>query len=150
MTLVPSARAKLTLRVGPGDDADAARDALVAHLTSHAPWGAQVTVTAGRTVQPFAAITTGPAYAAAEASFTEAWGIAPVKIGVGGSIGFVGPFAQAFPRAEILITGVEDPDTRAHSANESLHLGDCERACLAEALLLARLGDGVVRASSTR
>jgi acetylornithine deacetylase/succinyl-diaminopimelate desuccinylase-like protein len=109
-----------------------------------------VTVTAGRTVQPFAAITTGPAYAAAEASFTEAWGIAPVKIGVGGSIGFVGPFAQAFPRAEILITGVEDPDTRAHSANESLHLGDFERACLAEALLLARLGDGVVRASSTR
>jgi cysteinylglycine-S-conjugate dipeptidase len=140
MTLAPSARAKLTLRVGPGDDADAARDALVAHLTSHAPWGARVTVTAGRPVQPFAALTTGPAYAAARAAFTQAWGRAPVKIGVGGSIGFVGPFAQAFPFAEILITGVEDPDTRAHGANESLHLADFERACLAEALLLARLG----------
>jgi cysteinylglycine-S-conjugate dipeptidase len=97
MTLVPSARAKLTLRVGPGDDANAARDGLVAHLTSHSPWGASVTVTAGRTVQPFAAVTSGAAYAAAEAAFTEAWGIAPVKIGVGGSIGFAGPFAQAFP-----------------------------------------------------
>jgi acetylornithine deacetylase/succinyl-diaminopimelate desuccinylase-like protein len=140
MTLVPSARAKLTLRVGPGDDADVARDALVAHLMSHAPWGASVTVTPGKTVQPFAAVTTGPAYAAARAAFTQAWGTAPVTIGVGGSIGFVGPFAQAFPFAEILITGVEDPDTRAHGANESLHLADFERACLAEALLLARLG----------
>jgi hypothetical protein len=34
---------------------------------------------------------------------------------------------------------VEDPDTRAHGANESLHLGVFERACLAEALLLDRL-----------
>jgi acetylornithine deacetylase/succinyl-diaminopimelate desuccinylase-like protein len=143
MNLAPSARAKLTLRVGHGDDADEARDALVAHLTSYASWGARVTVTPGRTVQPFAAVTSGAAYAAAEAAFSEAWGIAPVKIGVGGSIGFVGPFAQAFPDAEILITGVEDPDTRAHGANESLHLADFERACLAEALLLARLGDGL-------
>jgi acetylornithine deacetylase/succinyl-diaminopimelate desuccinylase-like protein len=150
MTLAPSARAKLTLRVGPGDDADAARDALVAHLRSHNPWGASVTVSPGRTVQPFAAMTSGAAYAAAEAAFTEAWGTAPVKIGVGGSIGFVGPFAQAFPRAQILITGVEDPDTRAHGANESLHLADFERACLGEALLLARLGDGSAIGPSRR
>jgi acetylornithine deacetylase/succinyl-diaminopimelate desuccinylase-like protein len=86
-------------------------------------------------------VTSGAAYAVAETAFTEAWGIAPVKIGVGGSIGFVGPFAQAFPGAEILITGVEDPDTRAHGANESLQLADFERACLAEALLLSRLAE---------
>ena len=64
----------------------------------------------------------------------------PVEIGVGGSIGFLAPFAEAFPDAEVLITGVEDPDTRAHAANESLHLAEFERACLAEALLLHRLG----------
>ena len=64
----------------------------------------------------------------------------PVEIGVGGSIGFVAPFAGAFPDAEVLITGVEDPDTRAHAPDESLHLGDFERACLSEALLLHELG----------
>jgi cysteinylglycine-S-conjugate dipeptidase len=139
MALVPSARAKLTLRIGPLDDAEAARTALVDHLTSNAPWGARVTVTAGRTVQPFRATASGPAYAAARAAFTCAWGVEPVLIGAGGSIQFVPAFARAFPDAEILITGVEDPDTRAHGANESLHLADFERACLAEALLLTRL-----------
>jgi acetylornithine deacetylase/succinyl-diaminopimelate desuccinylase-like protein len=139
MVLVPSARARVALRVAPGDDAAAARDALVAHLHEHAPWGAQVRVTAGRPVAPYAATTTGPAYAAARDAFTDAWGVAPVEIGVGGSIGFMAPFARTFPDAEVLVTGVEDPDTRAHGANESLHLADFERACLAEALLLARL-----------
>ena len=142
MVLVPSARARLALRIAPGDDPAAARDALVGHLESHAPWGAQVRVTAGRTVAPYSARTTGPAYAAAREAFATAWGVPPVEIGVGGSIGFMGPFAEAFPDAEVLITGVEDPDTRAHAANESLHLADFERACLAEALLLDRLGQG--------
>ncbi len=139
MVLVPSARARLALRVAPGDDAEAARDALVRHLETHAPWGARVRVTAGRPVQPYSAATSGPAYAAGREAFGEAWGVAPVEIGVGGSIGFLAPFAHAFPDAEVLITGVEDPDTRAHAANESLHLADFERACVAEALLLAHL-----------
>jgi len=139
MTLVPSARAKVTLRIGPADDAEAARAALVAHLEAHAPWGAEVTVSAGKAVRPFSATTTGTAYDVARQAFSDAWGVAPVEIGVGGSIDFIAAFAQAFPDAQILITGVEDPDTRAHGPNESLHLGDFEQACLAEALLLQRL-----------
>ncbi len=139
MTLVPTARAKITLRIGPGDDPESARLALVDHLESHVSWGAQVTVTAGRGVQPFAADTSGPAYAAAREAFAEAYDVSVVEIGVGGSIDFISSFGKAFPEAEILITGVEDPDTRAHGANESLHLADFERACLAEVLLLVRL-----------
>jgi acetylornithine deacetylase/succinyl-diaminopimelate desuccinylase-like protein len=139
MMLVPRARARLTLRVGPADDAAAAGAALVAHLESHAPWGARVTATAGKAVHPFAATTSGPAYVAARAAFEQAWQASPVEVGVGGSIDFISSFAEAFPEAEILITGVEDPDTRAHGANESLHLADFERACLAEVLLLAKL-----------
>jgi len=69
-----------------------------------------------------------------------AWGEPAVRAGAGGSIPFVTAYAGLFPDAEILITGVEDPDTRAHGANESLHLATFERACLAEALLLRDLG----------
>jgi cysteinylglycine-S-conjugate dipeptidase len=139
-TLVPSARAKVSMRVAPGDDAGRAMDALVRHLETHVPWGAQVEVRRGESAEPFAVAATGPAYDAARAAFRDAWdGTEPVDMGVGGSIPFIAAFAEAFPDAAILVTGVEDPDTRAHGANEGLHLAEFERVCLAEALLLEYL-----------
>jgi acetylornithine deacetylase/succinyl-diaminopimelate desuccinylase-like protein len=140
-TLVPVARAKVSLRVAPGDDAAAARDALAAHLKAHVPWGAQVSVETGGTAAPFTARTGGRAYQAARSALEAAWGTPAVDAGAGGSIPFVTAYAARFPEAEILITGVEDPGTRAHGANESLHLATFERACLAEALLLSNLSD---------
>jgi cysteinylglycine-S-conjugate dipeptidase len=139
-TLVPSARAKVSMRVAPGDDAGRAMDALVRHLETHVPWGAQVEVRRGESAEPFAVAATGPTYDAARAAFRDAWdGTEPVDMGVGGSIPFIAAFAEAFPDAAILVTGVEDPDTRAHGANEGLHLAEFERVCLAEALLLEYL-----------
>jgi acetylornithine deacetylase/succinyl-diaminopimelate desuccinylase-like protein len=138
-TLVPVARAKISMRVAPGDDPVLARDALVAYLRAHAPWGAQVTVELGMMAAPYAVPTGGAAYLAMREALTQAWGTPPVDIGAGGSIPFVTAYAGRFPDAEILVTGVEDPDTRAHGANESLHLATFDRACLAETLLLAHL-----------
>ena len=45
-------------------------------------------------------------------------------------------FQGHFPQAAILVTGVEDPHAGAHGPDESLHLGEFARVCLAEALLL--------------
>jgi acetylornithine deacetylase/succinyl-diaminopimelate desuccinylase-like protein len=141
-TLIPTARAKVSLRIAPGDNAERARAALAAHLQSHAPWGVQVTVQSGEASSPFATPPGGPAYRAMHAALEQAWGRPAVDMGVGGSLPFVTAFAEAVPNAEILITGVEDPDTRAHGANESLHLGVFNRACLAETLLLHNLARG--------
>jgi acetylornithine deacetylase/succinyl-diaminopimelate desuccinylase-like protein len=138
-TLLPAARATVSLRVAPGDDAARARAALAAHLESRAPWGVQVTVQPGGAVAPYAVQAEGRAYRAAHAALAQAWGRPAVDMGVGGSIAFVTAFARVVPGAEILITGVEDPDTRAHGPNESLDLAVFERACLAEALLLRNL-----------
>ncbi len=139
-TLIPRARAKISMRVAPGGDAKAHLDALTRHLESHAPWGARVTVAPGDIGQPYAIDATGPTYDAVRGAFREAWGTDPVDLGQGGSIPFIAIFAEAFPDAKILVTGVEDPATQAHSVNESLDLGVLERAATAEALLLARLG----------
>ena len=140
-TLIPRARAKVSMRIAPGGDAVAHLEALRRHLEEHAPWGAHVTVTPGDVGQPYAIDATGPVYAAARAAFREAWGTEVVDMGMGGSIPFIAEFAAAFPRAKILVTGVEDPATQAHSVNESLHLGVFERAAVTEALLLAKLGE---------
>ncbi len=139
-TLIPRVRAKISLRVAPGGDAAAHLDALEAHLRRHAPWGARVSVLRGEVAQPYAIEGSGPVYDAARAAFRRAWGTDPIDMGMGGSIPFIAEFARAFPAAKILVTGVEDPATQAHSINESLHLGVLERAAIAEALLLANLG----------
>jgi acetylornithine deacetylase/succinyl-diaminopimelate desuccinylase-like protein len=139
-TLIPRAKAKISMRVAPGGDAGVHLAALTRHLEENVPWGAQVTVTPGDLGRPYAIDASGPVYDAARAAFREAWGAEPVDTGVGGSIPFIAEFAEAFPSAKILVTGVEDPATQAHSVNESLHLGVLERAATAEALLLAKLG----------
>jgi acetylornithine deacetylase/succinyl-diaminopimelate desuccinylase-like protein len=140
-TLVPVARAKVSLRVAPGDDALKASVALKEHLESHAPWGAQVTVTEGQNGQPCSVNARGAAYEAARSAFQEAWNVEPVDMGMGGSIPFIAEFQQAFPEAAILVTGVEDPDTRAHGIDEGLHLAEFRKVCLAEALLLQNLAN---------
>jgi acetylornithine deacetylase/succinyl-diaminopimelate desuccinylase-like protein len=139
-TLIPRARAKVSMRVAPGGDAREHLAALTRHLEQHTPWGAHVTVTPGDLGQPYAIDASGPVYDAARAAFRQAWGNEAVDTGVGGSIPFIAEFAAAFPSAKILVTGVEDPATQAHSINESLHLGVLERAATAEALLLQNLG----------
>lgn len=138
-TLIPSCRFALSLRVAPGQDPKDAHEALTKHLLDHAPFGARVT---------FGGLELGPAFQATESDVMEtarqaladAWQAEPVDIGVGGSIPFIADLAAVFPEAKILVTGVEDPDTRAHAGNESLHLEEFRRAILAETILLSRLG----------
>jgi cysteinylglycine-S-conjugate dipeptidase len=141
-TLVPVARARVTVRLAPDDTSANALACLRAHLEKHVPWGARLAVTVADAGEPTVLPSAGPAYAAARSALAEAWdGAVPVDMGSGGSIPFIAEFQEAFPGASILVTGVEDPDTRAHGPNEGLHLPEFERAVLAEALLLQRLGE---------
>ncbi|HYO85169.1 MAG TPA: M20/M25/M40 family metallo-hydrolase [Dermatophilaceae bacterium] len=138
--LQPACRAMVSLRIAPAQDPQSAFDALAEHLRADPPWGVAVDVEMADLAPGFEVVRSGPYVEAARTSFTDAWGVPPVDIGVGGSIPFVAEFAERFPGAAILVTGVEDPDTRAHGSNERLHVGEFQRACLAEALLLERFG----------
>jgi acetylornithine deacetylase/succinyl-diaminopimelate desuccinylase-like protein len=148
--IVPVAKAKISIRIAPGDDPKTAFLALQAHLERHAPWGARVSLTLEHDGAPCVIDTSGPAYAAARAAFASAWdGTAPVEMGIGGSIPFIATFQELFPGASILVTGVEDPDSRAHGPNESLHLAEFERVCLGEALLLLNVAEQVPATAGT-
>jgi acetylornithine deacetylase/succinyl-diaminopimelate desuccinylase-like protein len=141
-TLPPCARAKFSLRVPPGQDPRAAYRALVAHLEANVPWGARLSVELGEIASPWVGQVDGPVYDLARWALQQAWGTECVHMGVGGTIPFIAALQAVYPDAVVLVTGVEDPDTRAHGANESLHLGEFERAALAETLLLAALATG--------
>ena len=136
-TLTPSASARI---IAPGQDPREAHAALEAHLLEHAPFGAQVTVSNRELGQPFKADGDSEATVDAMESLAASWQTGAVKIGQGGSIPFISDLREVFPQAQVLVTGIEDPDSRAHSANESMHLGELENIVLAQALLLARLG----------
>lgn len=138
-TLVPSVTVKVSARIAPGQSADDAYTALEAHLRANAPFGAHVTITDVDRGNPFLVDTTGWAVDVAKDAMRQAWGAEAVETGIGGSIPFISDLVSVFPDAQILITGVEDPDSRAHSPNESLHLGVFHRAILTEAVLLATL-----------
>ena len=138
--LVPVARAKVSMRLAPGQDPDEAFQALRDHLISRAPWGAQVTVTDGSQGDAYQLDADGAGHQAFAAGFRQAWGKEPLETGIGGSIPFVAGYSALFPEAEILLTGVADHNSRAHGPEESLDLEELRRGCLAEAVALAELG----------
>lgn len=140
--IVPVARAKIGLRVPPGQDTQAALRALTEHLLSHVPWGAEARVIPEDVGEPFQTRTEGHAYEAMHRALRDSWGVSAIEVGTGGSIPFLADFAEVFPGATLLVTGVEDPASNAHSEDESLHLGEFERACLAEALFFEYLASG--------
>ena len=96
-------------------------------------------MTRGSSGDAFELDTSGSAYDAFRAAFAEAWGSAPIEMGVGGSIPFVAAFSEAYPEAAILLTGVGDPGSAIHGPNESVDVEDLRKACQAEAIALTLL-----------
>lgn len=140
-SIAATVRAKLSLRIAPGQNPKEAGEALRKHVEENAPFGAHVSFSLEETGPSFRADTQAISSQIALWAFEQAWGRPAVKAGMGGSIPFTATLTEAYPDAQILITGIEDPDTRAHSANESLHIGDFLHAVTAEALVLTALAE---------
>lgn len=137
--LIPRARAKVSVRLAPGDSPERAMQSLVSYLESRPAWGAQVTVTPYESGEPFRLGGGDPRHEAFRTGFAEAWGRPAVDIGVGGSIPFVAAFSAAYPDAAIVLTGAADPECKAHGPNESIDLDELRRFILSEAIALREL-----------
>ncbi|MFT4052503.1 MAG: dipeptidase [Microbacterium sp.] len=138
-TLTPELSLVISARVAPGQDAREAFEAIAAHLRANAPFGAELTFSDVDYGNPFLVDVSGWAVAEARAALSAGYGVDPIDIGVGGSIPFIADLVREFPGAQILVTGVEDPHSRAHSPNESLHLDTFRHVLVSEALLLESL-----------
>jgi acetylornithine deacetylase/succinyl-diaminopimelate desuccinylase-like protein len=134
------ARAVVNLRVPAAVDASTAQQLLVEHLHRHTPFGARVEVKPVSLGQGFRARTDGPAYAAMGRAMRTAFGHEVATTGQGGSIPLATALAELVPAAEIMLLGVEEPTSRIHATDESVHPDELRRTALAQALFLADLG----------
>ncbi|MET9552120.1 dipeptidase [Streptomyces sp. NPDC006645] len=136
-SLQASARAQISLRVPPGQDAVEATKLLTAHIEAHTPWGARVAVEQVGQGQPFRADTTSPAYTSmAEAMRIAYPGEEMQTAGMGGSIPLCNTLAALYPEAEILLIGLSEPEAQIHAVNESVSPEELERLSVAEAHFL--------------
>jgi acetylornithine deacetylase/succinyl-diaminopimelate desuccinylase-like protein len=140
--LVPVARAKVSMRIPPGQGADEALDALKDHLRANVPWGASLEFLYEERGEATVLDTDNSVVKLWREAFREAYGTEPVEMGAGGSIPFVSAFAERFPSAPLLIVGPGDPTSSIHAPNESQDLGDLERSVLSEAIAFRLLADG--------
>jgi acetylornithine deacetylase/succinyl-diaminopimelate desuccinylase-like protein len=141
--LVAEARARIGVRVAPGQDAERVARRVVEFLEGDPPFGTEVRATPIAVVPGWRTRPAGPAFAAARRALAAGFGRDPVEIGCGGTIPFVGPFAEVMGGIPVLLLGLEDPPCNAHGENESLDLGDFRAAARASAHLLAELAGSV-------
>lgn len=137
------ARAKVSMRLAPGADAEAEERKLWDHLRAHAPWGVEVEIERVKLGHPFAGRVDGPAAEAFRRAMSDAYdGLPCGVIGSGGSIPLVASLHAEYPDAEVILFGAEDlAGARIHAPDESVDLEEIERLIVAEALLLDRLGN---------
>lgn len=134
-TLQASSRCKISARIAPNDDPESALQALKKHLLENAPFGSKIEFFETETGSPYLARESWATNLAKDA-MQAAYERPAVDMGVGGSIPFIAEFGKQFPDAEVLVTGVEDPDARAHSPNESQHLPTFRKTIQTHGLIL--------------
>jgi acetylornithine deacetylase/succinyl-diaminopimelate desuccinylase-like protein len=137
--LLPTARAKVAMRVAPGADPEAELAKLMDFLRARAPWGVNVEVTRVKASDPFLVDMNTPAVSEMRAALKETYGREVSTIGSGGSIPLLETLAKASPGAEFILTGAEDAIANIHGANESVDPTEIEKMAVAEALFISNL-----------
>ena len=139
--VLPTAQAIISCRIVPDQEPEEVYEQIKAVLVKDPPWGVKVNVKPAGSVKWWMTDPTGPAFTAATKALKKGFGVKPVAIGCGGSIGFVGPLADLFGGAPALLLGIEDPLSNAHSPNESLHAGDFRKLTASLTHLFEQIGN---------
>ncbi len=135
--LRPRTALKLSLRIPPSCEPQAAAEELKTLLESDPPYGAKVAFQAEQAAPGWDAAPLAPWFEAALARASQSYfGKEAVFMGEGVTIPFMGMLGERFPQAQFLITGVLGPGSNAHGPNEFLHLPAAKAltCCVAEVL----------------
>ena len=121
--LRPYTTIKLSLRIPPTLDANAAQNIVEELFTSNPPYGAAVSMefeepAPGWEAPPLAQWLDDAIQHASETVYSKP----ALAMGEGGTIPFMSMLGEKFPEAQFVITGVLGPYSNAHGPNEFLHI----------------------------
>jgi acetylornithine deacetylase/succinyl-diaminopimelate desuccinylase-like protein len=122
--LMDSAWTRIGLRTVPNMNNKKAYALMVKKIKELTPWGVEVKITPDSIGNHWSTDISHPIFKTAAAALKKGFKHETAFIGCGASIPFTEPFSKALGGVPVLLLGVEDPYTNAHSENESLHLGD--------------------------
>jgi len=136
-TMLPEISLKLSFRLPPTANADAAAAAVKQALESNPPNLARVRFDVDSTMAGWNA----PAVAdwlsdSMHRASMQFFNKPSLYMGTGGTIPFMGMLGEQFPKAQFLVTGLLGPNSNAHGPNEFLHIekGKKLTCCVAQVL----------------
>jgi acetylornithine deacetylase/succinyl-diaminopimelate desuccinylase-like protein len=137
-TVIPAeAQAKLSCRLGPGQDPAAAGAALVAHLKARVPSWAELTIAQTEPGTPaYAVPDDDPFLAVVEQVIAEVHGARPVHVGIGGTLP-VSAMAKQALGLETVALSYAVADENIHAPNEFFRLASFDQGLQAWARFLA-------------
>ena len=125
--LIPSTKAKVSLRLSPTQNPEHAMKMLEEHIKKNTPWGANVKFIPESKGSGVVADPNKEFTKKLITEFKEVWKTEPAYMGVGGSIPFANVFTDQFPEAELVLIGPGDDEGNAHAPNESVCIEDIEK-----------------------
>ena len=125
--LIPSTKAKVSLRLPPTENPEHAMKMLEEHIKKNTPWGAKVKFIPESKGSGVVADPNKEFTKKLITEFKEVWKTEPAYMGVGGSIPFANVFTEQFPEAELVLIGPGDDEGNAHAPNESVCIEDIEK-----------------------
>ncbi len=136
--LRPGSTFKLSFRLPPAVDPEAAATEVKKVLEANPPAGAHVRFEVDSAMSGWDAppVVDWLANAMQQASQNH-FGKNALYMGTGGSIPFMGMLGERFPAAQFLVTGLLGPHANAHGPNEFLHIATGKRltACVSEVIV---------------
>jgi acetylornithine deacetylase/succinyl-diaminopimelate desuccinylase-like protein len=130
--LANTSTVRVSLRTSPYSTPKKSFEALKKYLISNCEFGTKIDVQLIESGESYLSDSDAKYLQKYATNLKDIFGTDTVLKGIGGSIPLASLIKNTFPGIEIIITGVEDPDTCAHSDNESLHLTDFEKVIESE------------------
>ena len=135
--VIPRAKARVSVRFPHGQTAAMVTEAVITHLTAHAPAGVVVTFPYTLEAGAFAAHDEGNLYTLFARAMSEVFGVKTQVMGSGASIPLVAALQKISPQADIMLYGASDlGQSNIHGGNESVDLSELVNMIKSEALFL--------------